>query len=75
MGLPVDTLKVLKILSVMCVPLIYRSQILGAIYVDCHSGLRLRSNSNLEIRNSKQIQNSNAPRFKTETQQPTALVI
>jgi uncharacterized protein YeeX (DUF496 family) len=30
----VDTLKVLKILSVMCVPLIYRSQILGAIYVD-----------------------------------------
>ncbi len=34
MGLPVDTLKVLKILSVMCVPLIYRSQILGAIYVD-----------------------------------------
>jgi uncharacterized protein YeeX (DUF496 family) len=30
----VDTLKVLKILSVMCVPLIYRSEILGAIYVD-----------------------------------------
>jgi uncharacterized protein YeeX (DUF496 family) len=30
----VDTLKVLKILSVMCVPLIYRSAILGAIYVD-----------------------------------------
>jgi uncharacterized protein YeeX (DUF496 family) len=30
----VDTLKVLKILSVMCVPLICRSQILGAIYVD-----------------------------------------
>jgi pSer/pThr/pTyr-binding forkhead associated (FHA) protein len=30
----VDTLKVLKILSVMCVPLIYRLQILGAIYVD-----------------------------------------
>jgi uncharacterized protein YeeX (DUF496 family) len=30
----VDTLKVLKILSVMCVPLVYRSQILGAIYVD-----------------------------------------
>ena len=30
----VDTLKVLKILSVMCVPLIYRSQVLGAIYVD-----------------------------------------
>jgi len=30
----VDTLKVLKITSVMCVPLIYRSQILGAIYVD-----------------------------------------
>ena len=30
----VDTLKVLKILSVMCVPLIYRSQILGAMYVD-----------------------------------------
>ena len=30
----VDTLKVLKILSVMCVPLIYRSRILGAIYVD-----------------------------------------
>ena len=30
----VDTLKVLKILSVMCVPLIYRSQTLGAIYVD-----------------------------------------
>jgi uncharacterized protein YeeX (DUF496 family) len=30
----VDTLKVLKILSVMCVPLIHRSQILGAIYVD-----------------------------------------
>jgi pSer/pThr/pTyr-binding forkhead associated (FHA) protein len=30
----VDTLKVLKILSVMCVPLIHRSQVLGAIYVD-----------------------------------------
>jgi pSer/pThr/pTyr-binding forkhead associated (FHA) protein len=30
----VDTLKVLKILSVMCVPLVYRSQVLGAIYVD-----------------------------------------
>jgi pSer/pThr/pTyr-binding forkhead associated (FHA) protein len=30
----VDTLKVLKILSVMCVPLIYRSHILGAMYVD-----------------------------------------
>jgi GAF domain-containing protein len=30
----VDTLKVLKILSVMCVPLIYRSRVLGAIYVD-----------------------------------------
>jgi pSer/pThr/pTyr-binding forkhead associated (FHA) protein len=30
----VDTLKVLKILSVMCVPLIYRTQILGAMYVD-----------------------------------------
>ena len=30
----VDTLKVLKILSVMCVPLIYRSRILEAIYVD-----------------------------------------
>jgi len=30
----VDTLKVLKILSVMCVPLIHRSQILGALYVD-----------------------------------------
>ena len=30
----VDTLKVLKILSVMCVPLIYRSQVLGAMYVD-----------------------------------------
>lgn len=30
----VDTLKVMKILSVMCVPLIYRSRILGAIYVD-----------------------------------------
>jgi len=30
----VDTLKVLKILSVMCVPLIYRSQTLGAMYVD-----------------------------------------
>jgi pSer/pThr/pTyr-binding forkhead associated (FHA) protein len=30
----VNTLKVLKILSVMCVPLIYRSQVLGAIYVD-----------------------------------------
>jgi pSer/pThr/pTyr-binding forkhead associated (FHA) protein len=30
----VDTLKVLKILSVMCVPMIYRSQILGAMYVD-----------------------------------------
>jgi pSer/pThr/pTyr-binding forkhead associated (FHA) protein len=30
----VDTLKVHKILSVMCVPLIYRSEILGAIYVD-----------------------------------------
>jgi transcriptional regulator with GAF, ATPase, and Fis domain len=30
----VDTLRVLKIFSVMCVPLIYRSEILGAIYVD-----------------------------------------
>ncbi len=30
----VNTLKILKILSVMCVPLIYRSQVLGAIYVD-----------------------------------------
>ncbi len=30
----IDTLKVLKILSVMCVPLIYRSQVIGAIYVD-----------------------------------------
>jgi pSer/pThr/pTyr-binding forkhead associated (FHA) protein len=30
----VDTLKVLKILSVMCVPLICRSKVLGAIYVD-----------------------------------------
>jgi transcriptional regulator with GAF, ATPase, and Fis domain len=30
----VDTLKVLKILSIMCVPLVYRSQIPGAIYVD-----------------------------------------
>ena len=30
----VDTLKVLKILSVMCVPLIYRSEVIGAIYVD-----------------------------------------
>jgi len=30
----VDTLKVLKILSVMCVPLIYRSRVLGAVYVD-----------------------------------------
>jgi hypothetical protein len=32
-------------------------------------------NPNLEIRNSKQIQNTNAPMFKTETKQLTVLVI
>jgi hypothetical protein len=39
------------------------------------TGFWQQSNSNLEIRNSKQIQNANAPMPKTETQLPTVLVI
>jgi hypothetical protein len=35
----------------------------------------LQANSNFEIRNSKQIQNTNAAMFKTETQWRTVLVI
>jgi hypothetical protein len=40
-----------------------------------NTGLWQQSNSNLEIRNSKQIQNANAPMPKTETHLPTVLVI
>jgi len=40
-----------------------------------NTGLWQQSNSNLEIRNSKQIQNANAPMPKTETHLHAVLVI
>jgi hypothetical protein len=46
----------------------------------CHggsssAGLRLQPNSNIEYRNSKQIQSTNAPGFKTQTGRAMVLVI